>query len=185
MIALASECLLFRTASGESVPYSPEMAMDEMTAPSLESFDPELVHHAASAVFHYFKHELGQQTVTLGEFAGALEKVLRNFAPVTAPAIPRNSRPDVAEADLCGLAREVGEGRELLFFPRLRLELRRGLEQRPQVLRFHGLRGCVKQLVGAHRWGLRCQELEGQIVAFLRECLSAEPGPVNVALLVE
>jgi len=43
------------------------------------TYDPELVGHAANAVFHYFKHELGYQTVTLGEFAAALEKVLDGF----------------------------------------------------------------------------------------------------------
>ena len=37
-------------------------------------FDSEFVQHAANAVFHYFKQVLDRQTVTVGEFAGALEK---------------------------------------------------------------------------------------------------------------
>jgi hypothetical protein len=185
MIALASDCLLFRTASGESVPYSADMLSDELAEASLESFDPEVVHHAVGAVFHYFKHELGRETVTLGEFAGALDTVLQKFAVALAPAAEPRSQPEVAEADLVGIAREAGEGSELFFFPRLRAELRQQLLQGPRVLRFHGLRGCVKQLIGAHRWSYRCQALEGRIVAYLRECLSAEPGPVAVALVVE
>jgi hypothetical protein len=184
MIALASDCLLFRTPSGESMPYSVDMFSDELAGTSLESFDPEVVHHAASAVFHYFKHELGRQTVTVGEFAGALETVLEKFASSPAPGTqPR--QPGVAESDLFGMAREVGEGCELFFFPRLRAELRQQLQLGPRVLRFHGLRGCVKQLIGAHRWTDRCKDLEGQIVAYLQECLSAERGLIAVALVVE
>jgi hypothetical protein len=184
VIALASDCLLFRTPSGESLPYSADMVSEELTGTNLSSFDPEVVQHAASAVFHFFKYELGRQTVTVGEFAGALESVLRGFATASAAAKPRSPQ-GMAESDLCGMAREVGEGCELFFFPRLRAELRQHLQQAPRVLRFHGLRGCVMQLVGAHRWSHRCQDLEGQIVAFLRECLSAEPGLVALALVVE
>jgi hypothetical protein len=53
------------------------------------------------------------------------------------------------------------------------------------VLRFRGLRGCVKQLTGARRWCVRCQDLEGEIVAYLRQCLSAESAPEEFALVVE
>jgi hypothetical protein len=91
----------------------------------------------------------------------------------------------VLEYDLCRLALESGPGRELLFFPRLRAELQRHLRQGPQVLRFRGLRGCVKQLAGARRWSRRCETLEGEIVTYLRQCLSAEPAPVDIALVLE
>jgi hypothetical protein len=185
MIALASDCLLFRTPSGEIKPCSADMVSDEMAGGSVELFDPEFVHHAASAVFHYFKHELGRQTVSVGEFAGALENVLRGFAVSPQSSAEPHGRPRVAESDLFRLARESGGGCELFFFPRLRAELRQQLRQRPRVLRFCGLRGCVKLLVGTRRWSLRCRTLETQIVAYLRECLSAEPAPVEVALVVE
>ena len=89
------------------------------------------------------------------------------------------------ESDLFRLACESGEGCELFFFPRLRAELRQQLQQGPRLLRFHGLRDCVKQLAGARRWSPRCQSLEGRIVAYLRECLTAEPVPAEVALVVE
>jgi hypothetical protein len=184
MIALASDCLLFRTASGESIPYSADMMSEELAGDSLESFDPEVVQHAASAVFHYFKYELRRQTVTVGEFAGALENVLRGFAVTPEPVAQPRSKESVLESDLFGMAREAGEG-ELFFFPRLRAQLRQQLQQGARVLRFRGLRGCVKQLLGARRWSPRCQALEGQIVTYLRQCLFAEPGPVEAALVVE
>ena len=185
MITLAADCLLFELPSGESIPYSADMVSVELTGDTTEVLDAEFVRHATKAVFHYFKHELGRQTVSVGEFAGALEKVLRGFAATAQPATAPESRSGVLECDLCRLALESGQGRELVFFPRLRAELQRHLERAPRVLRFRGLRGCVKQLAGARRWSPRCQTLEGEIVAYLRECLSAGPAPAELALLVE
>jgi hypothetical protein len=54
----------------------------------------------------------------------------------------------------------------------------------PEVLRFRGLRICVKQLIGAKRWSRRCQRLNDQIVDYLRTCLSAEKGGQACALIV-
>ncbi len=185
MIALASDCLLVRRVSGESVPHCADTVSDELGGGSVELFDPEFVRHAASAVFHYFKHELGRKTVSVGEFAGALENILRGFAMAPGFVAKPRGASSVLESDLYRLANESGEAGELFFFPRLRAELRERLRQAPRVVRFYGLRDCVKLLAGARRWGERCQALEGQIVTFLRECLSAEPGQGEVALLVE
>ena len=185
MITLARDCLLFELPTGESMPYSADMVSVELAGGTTERFDSEFVQHATKAVFHYFKHELGRQSVSVGEFRGALEKVLRGFAVTAQLSAPPDSQPRVLEYDLCRLALESGQGRELLFFPRLRAELQRHLRQAPRMLRFRGLRGCVKQLAGARRWCLRCQSLEGEIVAYLRECLRAEPAPTDIALLVE
>ena len=183
MIALAGDCLLFQLASGESVPLSAEMISIELMGDAAQWFDSEFVHHAANAVFHYFKQDLGRQTVTVGEFAGALEKVLRGFKPSAAGPSP--PAPGVVESDLCRLARESAEGLELFFFPRLRAELRHKMQQAPRVLRFRGLRSCVMQLAGARRWTPRCQTLEEQLVAYLRGCLTAEAGQTQFSLVVQ
>jgi len=185
MIALDSDCLIFQMANGENIPCSADMVAVELAGDTGALFDPDFVQEATKAVFHYFKHELARQTVSAGEFAGALEKVLRGFA-VTAQILPYSDpAAGVLECDLCRLALECGPGRELFFFPRLRAELQRHLRQAPRGLRFRGLRRCVKQLAGARRWSPRCQTLEGEIVSYLRGCLSAETGPVDLALLVE
>ena len=185
MITLAADCLLFELGTGECVPYSADMVSVELWGGATEAFDPEFVHHATKAVFHYFKYEQARQSVTVGEFAGALEKVLRGFAVTAQLGAPPDSQPRVLEYDLCRLALETGQGRELFFFPRLRAELQRHLQQAPRVVRFRGLRGCVKQLTGARRWSRRCRTLEGEIVAYLRECLSAEAAVAEFALMVE
>lgn len=197
MIALASDCLLFQTSNGESIPFSAEMISVELTGEGIGEFDPEFLKHAASAVFHYFKHDLGRVTVTVGEFAGALEKVLRGFgleaddeaSQSTEPGDLREDRkpgdPRVLKTDLRRLACESGKGCELFFFPRLRDELRQQLLQYPHVLHFGGLRSCVKQLTGARRWSPRCQTLHDQIVEFLRNCFTTEAVQPSCALLVE
>lgn len=185
MIALANDCLLFQLADGQSVPFSAEMLSIELEQGTEQWFDPEFVRHAATAVFHYFRQELGRQTVTVGEFAGALEKVLRGFKQGRNSTAPVGTEKSVTESDLGRLARESGEGCELFFFPRLRDELREQLQRGPRLVRFHGLRGCVKQLVGTRRWTVRCRRLEEQIVAYLRECLKAEPQPADLSMVVE
>jgi len=182
MIALHSNYLLFQLANGESLPCSAEMITVEIVGETGVPFDHDLLRHVVASVFHYFKCELERETVTAGEFSFALEKVLRHLGctlPVGSPDT------EISEADLGRLAGETGDHLELFFFPRLRDELRLRLRQSPRVLRFRGLRGCVKQLAGARRWSNRCEALQDQIVAYLRECLSAEPEPARCALVVE
>jgi hypothetical protein len=186
MIALSSDCLLFQLTSGESVPCSAEMITIEIAGNSEGLVDPEMLRHAAASVFHYFKVEMERQTVTVGEFALALEKVLRNLGLTLyadEPALPL-AKPTL-EADLGLLARESADSLELFFFPRLRDELRTQLRQSPRVLRFRGLRVCVKQLARAQRWSNRCEKMQEQIVEYLRGCLTAEPEQKNCALVVE
>jgi len=200
MIALAYDCLLFQTSNGESIPFSAEMISVELTGEGIGSFDPEFLKHAASAVFHYFKHDLGRVTVTVGEFAGALEKVLRGFGLQSEADEQNGEHPGeyeenkenevfaerrVLKSDLRSLACESGKGFELFFFPRLRDEMRQQLLLDPEVLHFRGLRSCVKQLTGARRWSPRCQTLQDQIVEFLRNCFTTEANQPNCALLVE
>jgi hypothetical protein len=185
MIALSSECLLFQLSSGESVPCSAEMISIEIIGGTNQLLDPEVLRHAAASVFHYFKTELARETVTVGEFAGALEKVLNNLGFKLHADTPELNSREILEADLCLIARESADSLELFFFPRLRDELRTQLRQSPRVLRFRGLRGCVKQLAGAQRWSNRCEKMQDQIVEYLRGCLTAEPEQKNCALVVE
>src|SRR5439155_14900038 len=106
----------------------------------------------------------------------ALEQALGALGLNIKPNPVEVSAPWVAETDLRRLAFQSGKGYELLFFLSLRQELRQKLQLSPQVLRFRGLRVCVKQLTGAKRWTRRCQALHDQIVDYLRTCLGAEKG---------
>lgn len=183
MIALRSDCLMFQLANGESIPCSAEMICIEIHGNSTGLLDPEVLRHAAASVFHYFKIELARESVTVGEFAGALEKVLRGFGLTIRAGMADLPPMETIEMDLRLIARESSGSFELLFFTRLRTELRSQLQRSPRVLRFRGLRGCVKQLAGARRWSHRCEKVQDQIVEYLRSCLSAEEN--RCALVVE
>jgi hypothetical protein len=183
MIALNSDCLLFQLTNGESVPCSAEMICIEIVTGSGCMIDAEMLRHAAASVFYYFKTELARESVTVGEFAAALEKVLRTLG-LTIRSETEPAR-EISISDLRMIAGESTESLELFFYPRLRDELRWQLRQSPRVLRFRGLRGCVKQLAGAQRWSSRCETMQEQIVGYLRSCLTAEPEQNECALVVE
>ena len=193
MILLRPDCLVFKTADGENIPCSAHEVTVELMSDCTEWLDPDMVEHAAGAVLHYFKSEKGQDTVSVAEFSQALECVLRGLGlnvkasdNAEAPLAEAESLPPprVVEANLQELAGEPSLGCELVFFPRLRDLLRRELDGTPLLLRFRGLRACVKQLAGARRWGPHCQALSDQIVDYLRGCLGAEKSGSSCALMV-
>lgn len=185
MIALQSDCLLFQLATGESVPCSAEMISIEIVGGQDELLDPEVLRHAAASVFHYFKKELKRESVTVGEFALALEKVLRELGLTLQDGALADAANEIVESDLRIIACQSAGSLELFFYPALRHELQSQLRQSPKVLRFRGLRGCVKQLVGARRWSTRCDQLQEQIVGYLRECLSADREKAECSLVVD
>lgn len=183
MILLSWDYLLFELESGEYVPFSAEAIQVELAGEEKSPFDDEFLQQATKAVFYYFRHELRRETVTVAEFSGALEQVLRNFLEKEGrPAAARGGCP-VAEGDLCRLAAEAQQA-ELLFFPRLRRAVQAQLRAQPPVLQFHGLRNCVKQLAGARRWSPRCRVLRDRIVQFLRDCAATDRAGRDCALLV-
>lgn len=182
MILLAHDCLFFELPNGERIPLRTDMIAVEITSASTDGLDAEMVSHATAAVFHYFKHDLERLTVTVSEFSAALEKVLRRLASVWAG--PHGAPAQEWWSDLDRLAAEA-QGVELAFYPRLRAELRGGLAGAPAILRFRGLRECVKQLAGTRRWTRRCGAMRDQLVEYLRHCLAAEAGQRNCSLVVE
>ena len=184
MTPLPPDCLVFKLADGEAIPCSASDVTIELIGDSAALIDESLLQNAAAAVLRYFKNELGRTSVSVGEFSEALEKALRSLGLNVQSADPPEPALRVAEADLLQLAGESGEGFELTFFARLRAEMRQRLQQSPQVVRFSGLRSCVKQLTGARRWSGRCQDLHDQIVEYLRTCLTVESSGARCALLV-
>jgi hypothetical protein len=184
MIRLHSDCLVFETQAGQSIPCSAQFVTIALVGDEASQVDGELLQHVTAAVVHYFKEELGRSSVSVGEFSEALELVLRQFGLSIRSPQPVEPSGPVIISDLRQLAFEAGKGFELVFFPRLRSELQKNLTRSPRVLRFHGLRGCVKQLAGAQRWSARCQELSDQIVDFLRSCWNHEARETKSALVV-
>jgi hypothetical protein len=188
MIALNSDALVFTTARGELIPCSAESVVIELIGSAASRLDPELLREASSAVLHHFKVELGQPCVTVGEFAQALAKVLRGFGlQVEESAADPNPVPGPG-LDLRTLATGPAGSAELFFFARLRSAVRDQLAApssiTPRAVRFSGLRSCVKRLAGARRWSRRCEQLQDQIVDYLRHCFDDEAGTGETVLVV-
>ena len=182
MIWLAGDCLVFQLANGEKIPFSSEMISVELMGESTSQLEPEVIRHAAAAVFHHFKQDLDRDTVTVTEFTEALEKALRGLG-LQVYSTDETVRP--SPSDLAHLAKEASAGGELHFYPRLRAALRGQLGRSAKLVHFRGLRPCVKQLAGAQRWSPRCDSLRDQIVEYLRHCLSAEVAERECSLVVE
>jgi hypothetical protein len=185
MIQLHPDCLIFQTSDGQNIPCSAEVVTIELVGDS--NLDPEMVREAAAAVVYYFKNELGREQVSVEEFSSALQRVLTKFGyevtDTSASADP-NSPDGAAVLNLPELATASGKGFELMFFQRLRTELRTHLRTAPELVRFQGLRSCVKQLTGRQRWCPRCENMSDQIVDYLRECFTAEhPSDCNLVVI--
>ena len=175
---------LMNVPGGESIPCSAELVDIHLLGDAGDLLDPELVRNAARAVLHYFKVDQGKTFVSAQEFSRTLAAVLRGFG-VAVNLVETVAPPcQISESDLRQLACGSGNGFELAFFPRLRNELRQQLNRSPRIVRFKGLRGCVKQLAGARRWTGRCQCLNDPIVDYLRGCLSNDPGAKSCSLMV-
>jgi len=212
MIQLRSDCLVFEVSGGDKIPCSVEKLTIEVLADSAEALDPDVIRQAAAAVLHYFKDDLGRDTVTIEEFTGALEHVLRGLGydvqssegstwpppevansavplPLPLPAVPAlpessGAPTRVVDVDLEAMATELGDGLEMNFYVRLRGELRGLLADPPRVIRFRGLRPCAKRLARVRRWCPRCVEVSDEIVRYLRDCWGAEHPRKVCALLV-
>lgn len=177
--------LFFQSPAGETLPCSSEGVTVELIGQAAQTMDPEVVQHAAQAVLHYYKHDLGRDSISVGEFAEAMEKVLRALGLDVCAAGNLLPHGPVAGADLRLLAVEAGENFELAFFPKLRGELCLQLCGDPTVICFTGLRECVKQLTGARRWDARCRTLSLRIVNYLRDALKTEARGRSCTLVVK
>jgi hypothetical protein len=204
MIQLRSDCLVFEVKGGDKIPCSVEQLTIEVLSESLGAISPEVIQQAARAVLHYFKDDLGRETVTVDEFTAALEKVLSGLgfqvhagSQLAGPgegeeeAEGMDSTAEVpvpvpvAEADLEAMAGGGDEGLEMAFYHRLRGELRTLLSADPKMVRFRGLRPCAKRLARVRRWCPRSEQVRDEIVRFLRDCWSAEHPRQQCALVVK
>jgi hypothetical protein len=170
-------------SNGDKIPCAASTVTVELMGTAVEQVDREIIEHATAAVLHYFHHDLQRTEVTLSEFTEALETALRGMGlNVTCDTTQKTTR--IASSDLRVLATESGKAFELGFFARLREQVRHEMRLAPEIIRFFGLRSCVKQLAGAHRWCPRCEQLSDQIVEYLRGCISQENPPQPCGLLV-
>ena len=184
MIQLRPDYLHIQSDTGEMLPCSAEKVSVELLGEACYQLDPVMVQHAAEAVLHYFRHDMGRETVSVAEFSEALEKALRGMGVSVQSATTTATDGPVSELDLRAMA-EGADLMELAFFKNLHLALDNQLASTPRVIRFTGLRASVKCLRGAKRWNLACQQLNDQIVIYLRRCWEEEGSAHKTTLVIQ
>ncbi len=193
MIALRHEFLLVAKEDGGFIPCSVEQLTLEIAGEAAGMVDPEWLKQAAAGVLHYFKVELGQTHVTVGEFAEALAKVFHGLGLNAEVSTENNPKPagesaeetaKIWRADLRKIAMESGKLGELAFQRHLLEHLSEALQADPAAVEFSGLRGCVKQITGRKNWCPECRRLEAWIVDLLRTWFGERAGGRRVALVV-
>ena len=185
MRLLSRECLLVRLPSGGCIPLWPETVPVHLEGEAAGALDPDMLQEAVAAIFHYFVRERRQQSIPVADFSLALEKILQGLGLAFSRRKYLSWPPAEFESDLRQMAQESGSGAELIFFPRLRAELKKQLLHGASVVRFRGLRGCVKELAGVRRWSASCQPLCDRIVEHVRACAAADSAGGDCILIIE
>ena len=185
MIQLHTDCLVFETSDGESIPCSAQDVTVELLGDAALELEPHMITEAAEAVLFHFKVDLGRASVTVGEFTTALEVILRGFGyKIVAAGDDDKTDDGTAETNLHDLAHQAGEGLEMVFFCTLRDQIHADLHGKPELLRVKGLREAVKKLTGAKKWSPRCQKLNDQIVDYLRHIVSQHQQQAKLTLMI-
>ena len=128
------------------------------------------------AVLSYLREEQGKQSVPFHEFAEVLEEVLVAW-PESEPQADESQLPQVVKT-MSWTVHGQDTGFDLMLFHLLRDGVDQSLQQgEARILWVHGLRHCVKQHLGAQRWGRRCQQFNDQLIAFIRQCFDQKAGP--------
>lgn len=189
MIQRPSNYLGFETDDGV-IPCAVDDLAIELVGDGVSGLSPELLREASLGLLKYFREDLGREQVTVAEFAQALATVLRGFGfelkleAITEDLATEAVAGEVPEVALDKLVSEGETALEAGFFPRIRHELHLLLKDAPPMVRFTGLRPCVRRLSRATRWNRRCQRLSDQIVSYLRLCFAERPPGANCTIVV-
>ncbi len=172
MIQLNPNCVVLELQGGNTLPCSVELMTVELLGESASWIDPEILKNINQAVILYLRDELGKHLVSFHEFAEVLEQVLKGFGfDMTLPRTELAPSGRIEKTDIADWLGRKDQGLELMMFQRLRSELSKKLNNEPPcVLWIHGLRACVKSHLGARRWSRKCQDLNAQLISFLRDC---------------
>ena len=184
MIRLHPDCLIIKMSSGEQFPCPAEIVTVELIGEAASWMSEEVVKNVAAAVLHFFKEEQGRDVVSVAEFSEVLEDVLQGFGYSVGNHCMGKAKRMFRNTNINDIIPDSDGELELAMYQRLRSEMKRLLENTPDELRFSGLRGCVKRVLHAQRWSAKCQKLNDQIVAFLRECMDAHAAS-NCSLVVK
>ncbi|MCX6958016.1 MAG: hypothetical protein NT164_05730 [Verrucomicrobiae bacterium] len=124
-------------------------------------------HELAESVELYLRREWSGSAITIAELETIIKDLLLSlrFSDLaTAFFLP----PPPTTLSLLELAKEAGEGYELLFFQLLKKRLEKVAQSSTEQLEVYGLDASLRQLF--HRKRLGRKETKGQIINYIRDC---------------
>ena len=193
MIQLKTDCLIFQTNDGEQVPCSAEWVTLELmgegaqigrsrSRPARLGGRPALF-QARIAAAVCFRGGI-RRRVGKGPAQFRPERLCRSRSPVQARRrTARAPRSWIAISERWPPA-PPGRDSSCCSFRNCARNCNANWNNRPMCSASRGLRDCVKQLAGTPRWNRRCQNLNDQIVDFLRSCWQTESASQSCALVV-
>lgn len=123
--------------------------------------------------FH-LTHHFEANAITVPQLVQTINEVLQvtgyaEIAPFFDPGLPGE------QLNLVELVREAGNGYELAFFNQLRDRLQTLIGAGTTEVNLVGLSTCVKQLRARKSWSHGCNDLQEEIVSFVRTQTLAAP----------
>ena len=169
MIQLREDVAWVQAEDGQLTPFDEHRLTESiLRAAALVGRDEACLAESVAAAIHLYAMEcLCTQTISAQEVNNIVTEVFDALGCAEiAQAYAR--RGERAEIRLDAMATQVGDGFELGFFRQLDAALQAARSADLSMVRVCGLRACVMQLRGAHRWGAGCRTLAEEIVGYVR-----------------
>ena len=140
-----------------------------------------LAGHVTESVTCYLEQDFNAQVVTVPRIEKAVQSVLQVIGYSDVAQHFRTMPPPV-RISLEEIARDAGQGYELLFFELLRERLRHLVVSETEQVELCDLHRCVKRLRSAKSWRRDCSGLQGEIVSFIRGELRHRANDLHIQL---
>lgn len=180
MIQLRTDCLVFETASGDTIPCSARAMNVEVLGHAAVHLDPETVRQAALATLHYFRTERRRTAVTLEEFTAAIELVLHKFG---LPMATYENDGVTMEAHFPN-SRVRKKKIEMMFFCVVRDHIHARLRGSERVIHLKGLRDSIQGMFGTGKRNQVQSALGDHVVDFLRDLVAHRTPEARLTLVI-
>jgi hypothetical protein len=173
MILSRDDIAWVRAEDGQLTPFDEGRLAESIhsTAELVGHRDWWLAESVAAAIHHYVVECTGEHTIAASKVVSTAVNVLAmlGYVEISQAYARRGERTEIRLDEM--LAQASG-GFELGFFRQLDTALRAVADEELSIVRLCGLRACVMQLRGAHRWGASCRQLAEEIVGYVRTRVS-------------
>lgn len=185
MIALADGMPLVRLDDGRVIRFEPAWIFRALWKAAAKAGYQKwwMASYAVEAAVHHLRTGYPRNTVSVEQ----MKRLLCDILQVTgygeiAPHLELGQPGE--RLDLVDLAKEAGAGYELAFFNRLRERLQTLIGSGTTDVDLVGLAPCVKKLRSRKLWTRECDDLQEEIVSFVRTQTASAPARREISVQV-